>query len=300
MGTGATAYSRTLIQGLPDALPNFSIKLPKPHETLSLAIPALDWEYLEKPLHINCKARVAALQTDWALTHATLFRRCLSTRLKSSSSGNHWPTPMCMVCSQPHSQSCPIPKPRGCWVPPHAFIPHQTHTRMEWMRHPLADVWFFEVTDTCAFGGLWDGNGGGLKGWAAAHLAMQQTRTTIWNHLRCVYQHSILLLHDHLVVHRHHKVKSSVDAAKALEAALMASHDQIIKVQTARGAFDHILAYQHAHQPRITHRWTMPRAPQPCSFSWSIWTKHVAAWCMRLWGMWSSTVTVTSRAVGCR
>lgn len=56
--------------------------------------------------------------------------------------------------------------------------------RMEWMRHPLADAWFFEVTDTCAFGGLWDGNGGGLKGWAAAHLAMLQTRTTIWNHLR--------------------------------------------------------------------------------------------------------------------
>lgn len=58
--------------------------------------------------------------------------------------------------------------------------------RMEWMRHPLADTWFFEVTDTCAFGGMWDGNGGDMKGWSAAHLAMLQTRSIIWNELRCV------------------------------------------------------------------------------------------------------------------
>lgn len=52
---GAVAYSRPLIQGLPDALPNFEIKLNKPQETQALAFPALDWECLDKPLHINGK-----------------------------------------------------------------------------------------------------------------------------------------------------------------------------------------------------------------------------------------------------
>ncbi len=52
---GAAAYSRPLIQGLPDALPNFEIKLQKPQETQALAFPALDWECLDKPLHISGK-----------------------------------------------------------------------------------------------------------------------------------------------------------------------------------------------------------------------------------------------------
>lgn len=175
------AYNKPFIRGLPDALPYFEARVGRLQETRSFVFSSLDWEHVERPLHACGQA------LD--------------------------PTP---VAEMKGYRPVFNPLIVGATTATFPRRPNPAHNnKTEWMSHPIADSWFMEVGDTCAFGAVFDGSGQGHRGWAAAHLALVEARHAMRDRLK------------------NEKLRSSVDLAKVLQRALMAVHNLLIEVDEA-------------------------------------------------------------------